>query len=167
MTSFSTSPVTKKNRLQSVKRLPPKLAIGGGVCLCMGVLWYLMIQPLQHTLEQRLQRYPSQLMSIQELNRTLLTYKDKNVKITSLSENDLSVLQQRLFSQGVKFTLARLENAGSVQLDLKIDEIEFSRWLELMVDFRQNYALYASDVVLKKNEGVGVVQVSATLVQAR
>jgi hypothetical protein len=27
--------------------------------------------------------------------------------------------------------------------------------------------LYASDVVLKKNEGVGVVQVSATLVQAR
>jgi hypothetical protein len=56
---------------------------------------------------------------------------------------------------------------GAAQLELKIDEIEFSRWLELMVDFRQNYALYASDVVLKKNEGVGVVQVSATLVQAR
>jgi type II secretory pathway component PulM len=167
MTSFSPSPVTKKNRLQSVKRLPPKLAIGVGVCLFMGVLWFLMIQPLQHTLEQRLQRYPSQLMSIQELNRTLLTYKDKNIKVASVSENELSALQQKLFSQGVKFTLVRLENMGAAQLELKIDEIEFSRWLELMVDFRQNYALYASDVVLKKNEGVGVVQVSATLVQAR
>lgn len=167
MTSFSPSPVTKKNRLQSVKRLPPKLAIGVGVCLFIGVLWFLMIQPLQQTLELRLQKYPTQLLSIQELNRTLLTYKDKTVKITSLSENDISVLQQKLFSQGVKFTLVRLENTGAAQLELKIDEIEFSRWLELMVDFRQNYALYASDVVLKKNEGVGVVQVSATLVQAR
>jgi len=167
MTSFSPSPVTKKNRLQSVKRLPPKLAIGVGVCLFMGVLWFLMIQPLQQTLELRLQKYPTQLLSIQELNRTLLTYKDKTVKITSLSENDISVLQQKLFSQGVKFTLVRLENTGAAQLELKIDEIEFSRWLELMVDFRQNYALYASDVVLKKNDGVGVVQVSATLVQAR
>jgi hypothetical protein len=74
---------------------------------------------------------------------------------------------EKLFSQGVKFTLVRLENSGVAQLELKIDEIEFSRWLELMVDFRQNYALYASDVVLKKNDGVGVVQVSATLVQAR
>ena len=153
MTSFSPSPVTKKNRLQSVKRLPPKLAIGVGVCLFIGVLWFLMIQPLQHTLEQ--------------LNRTLLTYKDKTVKITSLSENEVSALQQKLFAQGVKFTLARLENADVVQLDLKIDEIEFSRWLALLVDFRQNYALYASDVVLKKNDGVGVVQVSATLVQVR
>jgi type II secretory pathway component PulM len=167
MTSFSPSPVTKKNRLQNVKRLPPKLAIGGGVCLLIGILWFVILQPLQHTLEQRLQRYPSQLMSIQELNRTLLTYKDKNIKVASVSENELSALQQKLFSQGVKFTLVRLENMGAAQLELKIDEIEFSRWLELMVDFRQNYALYASDVVLKKNEGVGVVQVSATLVQAR
>jgi type II secretory pathway component PulM len=63
--------------------------------------------------------------------------------------------------------LARLENAGLVQLDLKIDEIEFSRWLELMVDFRQNNGLYASDVAIKKNDGKGLVQVSATLVQAR
>jgi type II secretory pathway component PulM len=167
MTNSSSSSATNKNILSAFKQFPPGLAIGGGVCLVMVALWFLIIQPLQQTLEQRLQRYPSQLMSIQELNRTLLTYKDKNVKITSLSENEVSVLQQKLFSQGVKFTLARLENAGSVQLDLKIDEIEFSRWLELMVDFRQNYALYASDVVLKKNEGVGVVQVSATLVQAR
>jgi len=141
--------------------------MGGGVCLLIGLLWFVILQPLQQSLEVRLQKYPAQLMSIQELNRTLLTYKDKSLKITSLSENDLSVLQQKLFSQGVKFTLVRLETTGAVQLELKIDEIEFSRWLELLVDLRQNYALYASDVVLKKNDGVGVVQVSATLVQAR
>ena len=167
MTNFSPSPLSKKNHLQGLKRVPPQLVIGGGVCLLIGILWFVILQPLQHTLEQRLQRYPGQLMSIQELNRTLLTYKDKNIKVASVSENELSALQQKLFSQGVKFTLVRLENIGAAQLELKIDEIEFSRWLELMVDFRQNYALYASDVVLKKNEGVGVVQVSATLVQAR
>ena len=167
MTNTSSSSVAKRNRLLVFKQVPSGIAIGAGVCLVMGVLWSLIIQPLQQTLEQRLQRYPSQLMSIQELNRTLLAYKDKNVKISSLSENDLSVLQQKLFSQGVKFTLARLENTDSVQLDLKIDEIEFSRWLELMVDFRQNNSLYASNVVIKKNDGVGVIQLSATLVQAR
>ena len=167
MTNFSPLPVTNKNRLQNFERLPPKLAIGGGVFLFMGILWFLLIQPLQHTLELRLQKYSTQLMSIQELNRTLLSYKDKNIKMTRLSENELSGLQQKLFAQGVKFTLARLENTDSVQLDLKIDEIEFSRWLELLVDFRQNYALYASHVVLKKNDGIGVVQVSATLVQVR
>jgi type II secretory pathway component PulM len=167
MTNSSLSSVTIKSRLPAFKQLPPGLAIGTGVCLVMVALWFLIIQPLQQTLEQRLQRYPSQLMSIQELNRTLLTYKDKNIKITSLSENDLSTLQQKLFSQGVKFTLARLEDTSSVKLELKIDEIEFSRWLELMVDFRQNNALYASDVIIKKNDGVGVIQVSATLVQVR
>ena len=167
MTNFSPSPLSKKNHLQGLKRLPPQLVIGGGLCLFVSILWFVILQPLQQSLELRLQKYPTQLMSIQELNRTLLTYKDKNVKITSLSENDLSMLQQKLFSQGVKFTLVQLENTNAVQLDLKIDEIEFSRWLELMVDFRQHYALYASDVALKKNEGVGVVQVSATLVQAR
>jgi len=167
MTNFSPSPLSKKNHLQGLKRVPPQLVIGGGVCLLIGILWFVILQPLQQTLELRLQKYPTQLLSIQELNRTLLAYKDKNVKITSLSEHDISVLQQKLFSQGVKFTLVRLENTGAAQLELKIDEIEFSRWLELMVDFRQNYALYASDVVLKKNDGVGVVQVLATLVQAR
>jgi hypothetical protein len=36
-----------------------------------------------------------------------------------------------------------------------------------VVDFRQNNGLYASDVVIKKNDGIGVVRVSATLVQVR
>jgi len=54
-----------------------------------------------------------------------------------------------------------------VQLDLNIEEIEFSRWLELLVDFRQNNGLYASNVVIKKNEGVGVIQANATLEQVR
>ena len=115
MTNFSPSPLSKINHLQGFKRLPPKLAVGGGVCLLIGILWFVILQPLQQTLELRLQKYPTQLMSIQELNRTLLAYKDKNVKIASLSENDLSVLQQRLFSQGVKFTLVRLENASAAQ----------------------------------------------------
>jgi type II secretory pathway component PulM len=157
----------KKNRLRVFKQLPPHLTIGAGVCLLLTVLWSLIIQPLQQTLEQRLQRYPTQLMSIQELNRTLLMYQDKGERISSLSESEFSILQQKLFSQGVKFTLVRLEATSSVQLELKIDEIEFSRWLELIVDFRKNNGLYASDVAIKKIDRVGVVQVSAILVQAR
>ena len=114
MTNTSSSSAAKRNRLLVFKQVPSGIAIGAGVCLVMGVLWSLIIQPLQQTLEQRLQRYPSQLMSIQELNRTLLAYKDKNVKISSLSENDLSVLQQKLFSQGSTreygFSATRLKN---------------------------------------------------------
>ncbi len=167
MTKFSFSSLTIKNRLHAFKLLPPHVAIWGGLCVTVGILWFLVIQPLQQTLELRLQRYPVQLLSIQELNRTLLFYKNKNVRRSSLSDTELSILQQKLFSQGVKFTLMRIESTSAAVLDLKIDEIEFSRWLELMVDFRQNYGLYPSDVVIKKNDGIGVVRVNATLVQSR
>ena len=167
MTNTASSPALKENLLRIFKQLPPKIIIGIGALLMLGVCWSLLIQPLQQTLELRLQRYPTQLMSIQELNRTLLNYKDKSVRIPSLSESDLSVLQQKLFSEGVKFTLTRVETTDLVRLELKIDEIEFSRWLELMVDFRKNNGLYASDVVIKKIDRVGVIQLSATLVQVR
>ena len=167
MTNTASSPAIKETLLRIFKQLPPKIIIGIGALLMLGVCWSLLIQPLQQTLELRLQRYPTQLMSIQELNRTLLNYKDKSVRIPSLSESDLSVLQQKLFSEGVKFTLTRVETTDLVRLELKIDEIEFSRWLELMVDFRKNNGLYASDVVIKKIDRVGVIQLNATLVQVR
>ena len=167
MTNTAASPAIKETLQRIFKQLPPKIIIGVGVLLMLGVCWSLLIQPLQQTLELRLQRYPTQLMSIQELNRTLLNYKDKSVRIPSLSESELSVLQQKLFSEGVKFTLNRVETTDLVRLELKIDEIEFSRWLELMVDFRKNNGLYASDVVIKKIDRVGVIQLSATLVQVR
>ena len=167
MTNTAASPAIKETLQRIFKQLPPKIIIGIGVILMLGVCWSLLIQPLQQTLELRLQRYPTQLMSIQELNRTLLNYKDKSVRIPSLSESELSVLQQKLFSEGVKFTLTRVETTDLVRLELKIDEIEFSRWLELMVDFRKNNGLYASDVVIKKIDRVGVIQLSATLVQVR
>ena len=167
MTNTAASPAIKETLQRIFKQLPPKIIIGVGVLLMLGVCWSLLIQPLQQTLELRLQRYPTQLMSIQELNRTLLNYKDKSVRIPSLSESELSVLQQKLFSEGVKFTLTRVETTDLVRLELKIDEIEFSRWLELVVDFRKNSGLYASDVVIKKIDRVGVIQLSATLVQVR
>lgn len=167
MTNYSPLPVTKKNRLHIFKQLPPTLVIGSGVFLFIALLWLLVLKPLQQTLELRLQKYPAQLLSIQELNQTLLLYKNKDLKITGLSQESLTALQKKLLSQGLKFTLVQLENTNVVKLDLKIDEIEFSRWLELLVDFRKNNGLYASDVVIKKNEGIGVIQVSATLVQAR
>ena len=167
MTNTASSPAIKETLLRIFKQLPPKIIIGIGALLMLGVCWSLLVQPLQQTLELRLQRYPTQLMSIQELNRTLLNYKDKSVRIPSLSESDLSVLQQKLFSEGVKFTLTRVETTDLVRLELKIDEIEFSRWLELVVDFRKNNGLYASDVVIKKIDRVGVIQLNATLVQVR
>jgi type II secretory pathway component PulM len=167
MTNTVSSPAIKETLQRIFKQLPPKIIIGIGALLMLGVCWSLLVQPLQQTLELRLQRYPTQLMSIQELNRTLLNYKDKSVRIPSLSESDLSVLQQKLFSEGVKFTLTRVETTDLVRLELKIDEIEFSRWLELVVDFRKNNGLYASDVVIKKIDRVGVIQLNATLVQVR
>lgn len=167
MTNISSSPVTKISRLPFFKLFPPMVAIGGGVFLLIVILWLLVLKPLQQNLELRLQQYPAQLLSIQELNQTLLTYKNKELSIAGLTEEALVVMQQKLLAQGLKFTLVRLENTNSVKLDLKIDEIEFSRWLELLVDFRKSNGLFASDVVINRNGGIGVIQVNATLVQAR
>ena len=143
------------------------LAMGGGVFLLTVVLWFLFLKPLQQTLELRLQKYPAQLLSIQELNQTLRLYKDKDLRLTGLSDEALGAMEKNLLSQGLKFTLIRSENTNALQLDLNIEEIEFSRWLELIVDFRKNNGLYASEVVIKKIDRVGVIQVSATLVQVK
>jgi len=166
MTNSSSSNVTKMNRLRIFEALPPSLAIWGGVFLLIVILWLLILKPLQQTLELRLQKFPAQLLSIQELNQTLRLYKDKDLRVTGLSDEALAAMQKKLLSQGLKFTLARSENTNSVQLNLNIDEIEFSRWLELLMDFRKNNGLYPRNVVIKKNDGIGVIQVSATLVQA-
>jgi type II secretory pathway component PulM len=167
MNNLSTSYAAKKGRFSALKQFPSRAVIAVGVCVAIGFLWLLIIQPLQKNLEQRLQRYPMQLMSIQDLNQTLVRYKDKDVRIASLSENEFSRLEQKLFSQGIKYTLRRIENISPTQVELKIDEIEFSRWLDLVADFRQTYGLYVVGVSIKKNEGVGVVQLSATLAQTR
>lgn len=143
------------------------LAIGGGLLLLTVVLWFLFLKPLQQTLELRLQQYPAQLLSIQELNQTLRLYKDKDLRLTGLSDEALAAMEKKLLSQGLKFTLVRSENTNALQLDLNIEEIEFSRWLELLVDFRKNNGLYPRNVVIKKNDGVGVIQANTTLVQAR
>jgi type II secretory pathway component PulM len=166
MTNISSPPMTKISRLSIFKQLPPVVVIGGGVFLFIIIIWWLILKPLQQRLELRLQKYPAQLLSIQELNQTLLTYKNNDLRIAGLSEETLADMQQKLLAQGLKFTLVRLENTNSVKLDLKIDEIEFSRWLELLVDFRKSSGLFASDVVINRNDGIGVIQVNATLVQA-
>jgi type II secretory pathway component PulM len=167
MTNFSFSPLTKINRLQLFKQFPPKVAIVGGVLLFIVILWFLVLKPLQQTLERRLQQYPAQLLSIQELNQTLRLYKDKDLRLTGLSDEALAAMEKKLLSQGLKFTLVRSENTNALQLDLNIEEIEFSRWLELLVDFRKNNGLYPRNVVIKKNDGIGVIQANTTLVQAR
>ena len=159
--------MTKIKRVQIFKKVPPMLAMGGGVFLLTVVLWFLFLKPLQQTLELRLQKYPAQLLSIQELNQTLRLYKDKDLRLTGLSDEALGAMEKNLLSQGLKFTLIRSENTNALQLDLNIEEIEFSRWLELLVDFRKNNGLYPSKVVIKKNDGIGVIQANTTLVQAR
>jgi type II secretory pathway component PulM len=167
MTSLSTSFAAKKSRFSAFKKFPSRALIAAGACLVLGILWLLIILPFQKNLEQRLQRYPMQLMSIQDLNQTLVRYRDKDVRIAKLSELEFSRLEQKLFSQGIKYTLRRLENISPAQLELKIDEIEFSRWLDLVADFRQTYGLYVVGASIQKNDGVGVVQLYATLAQTR
>ena len=51
MTNSASSSAIKENLLRIFKQLPPKIIIGVGVLLMLGVCWSLLIQPLQQTLE--------------------------------------------------------------------------------------------------------------------
>jgi hypothetical protein len=64
----------------------------GGVLLFIVFLWFLVLKPLQQTLELRLQQYPAQLLSIQDLNQTLSIYKNKDLGIIGLSEETLAAM---------------------------------------------------------------------------
>jgi len=138
------------------------------LCAILIAAWYFIFSPIQAEFEARLRNYPNQLTSLQQLNRTLVIYKGKELPTLKMSENEFSNLKAKLVAQGVQFQLLRLDQLSPAQISLQINEIEFSRWLALIEDFRNKYGLYARAVVINKNtENPGVVQVAATLVQAR
>ncbi len=137
-----------------------------GLCLILIAAWYFMLSPIQEQLEARLRNYPNQLTSLQQLNRTLLIYKGKALPTPTILETEFSNLKANLVAQGVQFKVLRLDKTSPAQISLQINEIEFSRWLALIEDFRNKYGLYASEAVINKNsDHAGVVQVTATLVQ--
>jgi type II secretory pathway component PulM len=55
MTNTVSSPAIKETLQRIFKQLPPKIIIGIGALLMLGVCWSLLVQPLQQTLELRLQ----------------------------------------------------------------------------------------------------------------
>ena len=166
MNNNSIIQVLKKFRLNSLRPIHLSILLLAGLCLVLIVAWYFMLSPIQEQLEARLRNYPNQLTSLQQLNRTLLIYKGKVLPTPTILETEFSNLKAKLVAQGVQFKLLRLDKTSPAQISLQINEIEFSRWLELIEEFRNKYGLYASAVVINKNsENAGVVQVTATLVQ--
>jgi type II secretory pathway component PulM len=130
------------------------------------MFWLFILQPFQHQIESRLQQYPIQLVYIQDLNRNLLLYKNKELPTIKMSEGEFLIFKNKLVTQGIQFKFLRLENTSPPQINLQINEIEFSRWLMLVEDFRKKNGLYVDHAIIKKNS-LGIVQVTATLVQAQ
>jgi len=155
----------KKLHLRPTKRISPAMAIGLGLCLLLGLGWYLIVRPLQAKLELRLQQYPLQLASIQDLNRNLLTYKNKEIPTLKISESEFSNFKNNLTSQGLQFSLLRLETTNPALIRLQLNEIEFTQWLALVEAFRKKNGLYVRDAVIKQTKGLGLVQVTATFAQ--
>jgi len=136
------------------------------LCILLIAAWFFILSPIQEQLEVRLRNYPNQLNSLQQLNRALLIYKGKEVPTPKITEAEFSNLKVTLVAQGVQFKTLRLDKTSPAQISLQINEIEFSRWLELLENFRNKYGLYASAAVINKNsDHAGVVQVTATMVQ--
>ncbi|GEM_PF-632062 len=157
----------KKIHLDSVRPFPLWALLLTLLCGVLIAAWYYLCSPLQEQLEARLRAYPDQLNSLQQLNRTLLVYRGKSLPVPGISEAEFANLKAKLVAQGIQFNLMRLDKTSPAQISLQINELEFSRWLELVEDFRKNNALYATEVSIKKiGANAGVVQVTATLVQA-
>mgnify|MGYP000328906264 CR=1 FL=1 len=168
MNNDSISQGMKKVQLNSVRPVHLYMMTLVALCAILIAAWYSIFSPLQEHLESRLRNYSNQLTSLQQLNRTLLVYKGKEIPTPKISETEFTKLKAKLVAQGVQFKLLRLDKTSPAQISLQINEIEFSRWLELVVDFRNQYGLYANAVVINKTgDNVGVVQVSATLVQTQ
>jgi hypothetical protein len=156
----------KKIQLNAMRPIHLYMMMLAVLCAISIAAWYFIFSTIQDHLEARLRNYPNQLTSLQQLNRSLLIYKGKELPTPKITEAEFSNFKAKLVAQGVQFKVLRLDKTTPAQISLQINEIEFSRWLELVVDFRSQYGLYASAVVISKNgDNAGVVQVTATLVQ--
>jgi len=157
----------KKVQVTSIPRWSAFVVISIVLGVCVIFAWYFLLNPFQEQIERRLRNYPNQLTSLQELNRTLLIYKGKELLTLKIADAEFANLKAKLLSQGLQLNVMRLLQASPAQISMQINEIEFSRWLELLEDFRKNHGLYPTDAIIKRNSNnAGIVQVTATWVQA-
>jgi type II secretory pathway component PulM len=131
----------------------------------VALAWYFILKPIQNRLENRIKLYPTHLAYLQDLNKNLLLYKSRSVAKLQSNEIDFSDFKKSLASQGLQFDEITLESPSPTKIHLVISEIEFSRWLQLVEDLRKKNGLFVDQLVITKTNAIGIVQVSATLVQ--
>ncbi len=131
----------------------------------VGLIWLIFIKPIQNQTEERLRLYPLQFSYLQDLNRQLLTLQNKELPTTQLTESEFLALKNKLASQGIQLNQFRLEQTAPAKISVQINAIEFSRWLQLIEEFRVKNSLYVTQATIQRKKELGIVQVRATLLQ--
>ena len=124
------------------------------------------IVPMENKLEKRIMRYPtqwselSQLIKLQKLN-------ESNEFIPFLNQKEFEVVRTKLNSLGITPNIFRLSNSNEPRIEVQINDVDFSTWLQFSEDLRVKYHLYTENATIQKGNEAGTVQISTTMVQKR
>jgi type II secretory pathway component PulM len=113
-----------------------------------------------------LSKYPAQLARVQELNKNLQIYKNKEVLKTKMSNLEFLKLKTILVAEGLQFSNFSFENTNPPSINIQINEIEFNQWLKLQEKLRKNNGLFVDKALITRGNSAGVVEVNANLVQS-
>jgi type II secretory pathway component PulM len=130
------------------------------------VVWLFVLKPIQNRYESNLSKYPAQLARVQELNKNLQIYKNKEVLKTKMSNLEFLKLKTILVAEGLQFSNFSFENTNPPSINIQINEIEFNQWLKLQEKLRKNNGLFVDKALITRGNSAGVVEVNANLVQS-
>lgn len=151
-------------------KIQPNLAqtliiLGVFILCCLG--YFFLVKPYEIQLEKRLQQYPAQRSHLGELQRIIQKGDSPKAFAPVMNESEFEVLKLQLNRLGIQPNVFKLSNSNEPKIEIQINALDFSTWLQLVDNLRRQYRLYTDYALIEKASEPGTVNISATMVQKR
>ena len=85
--------------------------------------------------------------------------------VSALDEMELQKIRGTLSARGIKPSVLRLTTDNPPRLELQVNEMIFSVWLDTLEELRTNWRLYPERLGMSASNGPGMVNLSGVLTQ--
>ena len=166
-----------KATLQTVQRLAIrqyKIFLLALLAVLVWITYLQILAPYSLRVQEQLEMRPAQWSQLQNLIRLskastsgvgLSTSSGIPISVSILDDQEMQKIRNSFNSRGLKTSVVRLSADNPPRLEFQASEIMFSVLLDALEELRTTWRLYPTQLSVVSNGGVGMVNVSGTLMQ--
>lgn len=131
-----------------------------GLTLTLNVLLPLKVRVQDHLLLR-----PTQWAYLQNLTKELQLDSKSSERVVNFDDTELQKLRTLLLNRGIKPSILSFSAGAIPSIEFQADEMMFSTLLELLDEMRSVWHLYPSELIVRRTDSAGVVNVSSHFLQ--